>query len=1148
MIITISIVLNNTSIGQILSNKGTIFKVVTVKSRIILKDSFTIITNKVKIFDEEGVLIDNNQYTIDNDKIILKENGFNKYVNKVLKITYQRLHIDLGRHYTHLDSIAYKNSEKAIYIEYDLYKRDDNSQIMPTSLDYDGSFSRGFSIGNKQSLVLNSNLNLQMNGDIGSGIKLKAAISDANIPIQPEGSTQRLNEFDKVFIEISKDDNALVAGDFEIKNPKGYFSRYSKKLKGIKYTNLTKLKKNKKIKSLLSFAISKGKFGRNKLKVINGNQGPYKLKGASGERYLIVLSGTEKVYLDGKLLKRGRDFDYVIDYNLAEITFIKTMVTENSRIIVEFEYSDQNYLRSLQTITSVYGDSTTNFYINYYNEQDSKTAKGLLDLDTLDIQLLKNSGDNTEQSFKSGIREISDTSFTDKILYKKVFEPSINNFILKYTPNKDSAEYFVYFSDFGENNGSYSIDKTKRLQRRVYKWVGKGNGRYEPKIQLIPPQKKQMISLGANTKLSKSIKVSSEISISNVDKNRFSEINNDDNIGFAGVIKANIKKRIKVDSNYLVIKNNSFYEYAGIDFNPLNPYRSTEFQRDWNLNNDLSNSMEHLFENDFSVELSNIRFSYNYSGFIRKEDFRGNKHISKLNYQYKGFTLLAEGNLLLSQGNFEKTNFFRPKFDISQRVGFLNDVKIGFSFDKEKNDINILASDSLANNSFNYDNYKFYLSTKSSNNANLNFYLGYRKDYLPSENMFKEYTGATMVGISGNWNVKSKSKLKYDISFRQLDIINNISSNKKPESNILGKLHHILNVFKGSLYSNTNVEFGSGQQAKSEYIFVFAGLGKKGDYIWRDENNDSLKQNNEFIRVTGIDTADYIRITQYNNEFQRVNSTLFNNTIKINGSKFYSKTPKGIKKFISKLTLYSILRMTQKTLSSESGYFPVINDLKDTSLVSYIFNYTATMYFNRGNPAYDLNFGYKNIARQNNQVGGFTQNSIDEYFGALRLNYKNNVDLISKVAYGNRSYLVENTESGNYLFNYYSLGQEVNIFFSRKFGIKFNYKYTDRKNQWGDLEKAFLHNLKVSAKILKFKKTKINISTSYVNIDYTGGNSQIVELAILDGLKDGNNFIWDIRFSKRMKNNLDIIFQYNGRKSQDSKVLHQGKMQVRASF
>ncbi|MFT6244865.1 MAG: hypothetical protein ACJAXI_001634, partial [Crocinitomicaceae bacterium] len=337
-----------------------------------------------------------------------------------LIVKYRVFPMDLSKVYALRDTSAIYNRTKGDRDNYLITSaRSQGDLFGGTGLNKSGSISRGVSFGNNQDLGVNSTLNLELSGQIAPNLKLLASVSDDNLPIQPDGNTNKLREFDQVFIQVYNDRFKMIAGDFWLYKPDGYFMKYKKRAQGLTVNYQWTDDTTKVWKSQFSGALSRGKFQRQIIQGVEGNQGPYRLVGAENEPFIIVLSGTEKVFIDGKQMERGQEYDYVINYNTSEVTFTsRNQITKDSRIVIEFQYSDQNYARSLVQTSTVYETKKMKFWINGYSEQDAKNQSLQQELSISQKQLLAEIGDTLSLARTSSIDSVG--FFENQNLYKIV--------------------------------------------------------------------------------------------------------------------------------------------------------------------------------------------------------------------------------------------------------------------------------------------------------------------------------------------------------------------------------------------------------------------------------------------------------------------------------------------------------------------------------------------------------------------------------------------------------------------------------------------------------------------------------------------------------------------------------------------------------
>ncbi|MCW3106105.1 MAG: hypothetical protein JWQ09_611, partial [Segetibacter sp.] len=855
------------------------------------------------------------------------------------------------------------------------------------TMNYNGSFGRSLSFGNSQDVVVNSQFNLQLSGLLGDSIHVAAAITDNNIPIQPDGTTQQLNEFDRVWLQFKKNGWEVNLGDIDIRQNKSYFLNFYQRLQGISYSTTSNLGKNTSNNILLSGAIAKGKFTRNVFQGQEGNQGPYRLKGVNNEIFFIVLAGTERVFVDGQMLQRGEDQDYIINYNTAEITFTpRRMITKDSRIQVEFEYAERSFLNSM-----LYGadELTVNkklkINIAAYSNADAKNSPINQTLDQKQRQFLNNIGDSIQNAFYPTAS--LDSFSTTKILYaeKDTVIAGANEKIYVYSTNKDSAKYNLGFIEVGQGKGNYVPD-FNGANGKVYRWVQPVNGvlqgNFEPATYLVTPKKQQLITVGAVYEIDAKTTITSEVAMSNYDVNAFSVKNKQDDKGFAG--KMSIGRLINLrnkNGKRFQLKANGGYELTDKNFHPVERLRTVEFYRDWGLDYQPLPATEQLpFANIELSDSTNNSFKYQSSAYIRSDGYKGLRQLSVHDQKIKGWQIRDVFNLTNISSVQNKGFFLRPSVDISKVLPHLKNYVIGGSYALEHNEIHDRKSDSVTATSFAFTTLSAYIRSNQAKDNRWGLTYFTRSDKVPYSKNLEQVDRSHNVTLTTELLASPHHQFRLNTTYRQLQVINQALSNLQAENTILGRAEYAINELKGFAVGNVLYEVGAGQEQRRDFSYIEVPAGR-GEYAWNDYNKDGIPQLNEFEIALFPDQAKFIRVFTPTNQFVKANYTQFNYSFSLNPRTLSTSFKnKKFGNFIGKINLQSSLQLAKKELATGSLVFnPFKGAINDTSLLTLTNIFTNTVSFNRFSSKWG--FDVSNITNSNKSLltYGFESRKLKEW-------------------------------------------------------------------------------------------------------------------------------------------------------------------------
>jgi len=1021
-----------------------------------------------------------------------------------------------------------------------------SESIFGEGINRSGSITRGFTVGSNQDLKLNSGMRLQFSGKLSDDLEIVAALTDQNTPIQPEGTTERLEELDEVYIKVKHPNAAATFGDFEMKSSVGEFGKISRKMQGLEGEVLLDNTTGKGV-----LAGSRGKFNSNQFLGADGNQGPYRLVGINNEKALIVVAGTETVYIDGEKLKRGENNEYVIDYSLAEITFTTNrLVTSATRVTVDFEYMDRQYERNL-----IGGNAATNLFddnlkvqFNIFSEGDDENNPIDITLTEEDRRILEEAGDDRYKAVKSGVNLAPLDSSGKRIGTYARIDTSINSIGFSYyyyDPGGDSSIYNVTFNYVGAGLGQY-----RRISIGNFEFVGISEGDYLPIVFIPMPEQKQLGNFVIEATPWEKLSLNFELAGSFYDKNKFSNI--DDNNNFGRAHNLNVKldnSKILIGSLSLGLVGLSYRErYVQDRFATLDRYNSVEYNRDYNITNTTPQN-ETLREAKLFVKpIEQLAANINYGYLKRGDVFKSNR--------YYGNVKLSQAEEYRAHYNYDYVNttdiglsskWFRQDANASYILGKF-EPGIDFLYD-DRNQWNS-TSDSLSSDSHKFSEVGAFLKMLNFGGINFNTRFSLRDEYFPLAGNMEKESKSTLQSFLLKYSGIRELNLSFNVTLRDKNITEAFKQTGSLDSKSvlirsLNKFRFWRNFIDGDLFYEASTQSTS----KLENVYVRVVQGEGTHRYLGDLNNNGIADEEEFI--PDLYDGDYIKLQIPTTELFPVVNLKTSTRWKVNFASILKNNRTFWSTILSPLSTETVLRLEEYSEEDDIASVLLLKPsalMNDSTTIRGANSIHQDIFLFKNKPDLSFRFRFQENNRFTQYNSGderskFIERSIRVRFRMVKeisnqTDFINQIDNISSELNNNRARLltINNLISD---FSYRPI-QSVEV------GFKFT---VGRSTDDLPAEPTILDN---NSQLLRFTFSFENKGRLRLEVERNevvdNGTTNEIPFEMLRGNVIGINYFWRVNFDYRIARNLQINLNYNGRKQGDGNIVHNMRSEARAYF
>ncbi len=441
-----------------------------------------------------------------------------------------------------------------------------------------GSKTFTIDFGNRRDLKLSQSLDLTIRGQLAEQVKVNAVLTDRNLPLQPEGTTAKLSDLDKVLIEVESPWADLRLGDLAVEHRTYSFVAHRRELTGLN------LRAGRRTSAHGSGALGTG-VGRNVTIEFfgeHGKQGPYRVVTPQPGEDVLMVAGSERVWLDNVRLQRGEDADYTVDYSAGEIWFTsRHPMTSRSEVRAQFQVRHGAYERGYYWLSTAAGDTARSVGLAWLRERDDPWNSPTLALTEEEREALAAAGDSVTEALEGGVTWVGEGHGPYALVDSDTLSTSIFLYVGRDEEGEYRGSYEVIFSDVGDGQGDYR-DSTLTSSEVVYIYEGEKLARFLPGRRLPLPESHDVLTLRAAGGVGGGLSLLAEGAVSWHDRNILSTLDDGDNDGSAARLEGSWRLAELLGHPGNAVELRFRYRNVHERFSQVEPLDPAFYARRWN--------------------------------------------------------------------------------------------------------------------------------------------------------------------------------------------------------------------------------------------------------------------------------------------------------------------------------------------------------------------------------------------------------------------------------------------------------------------------------------------------------------------------------------------------------------------------------------